>query len=192
MTTDMAPFINPLEESFAHDPYPAKNQCEQAAGHWNPIYKSYVFTDYAAAKQIMMDNDSGAQRVDGLFVRLPTEVQAEVAETIQLMKSWALMSDGDDHTFKRQVMNGVFTLSQAHAVTTEARLQEFLQPLLQQDGMDVVHDIAIPPPAIVIADMLGVPHQRHAWFKKCSVDIARIFMLSSNPDQKLLGPVIKH
>ena len=84
------------------------------------------------------------------------------------------MSDPPSHGRMRGLVNQAFTPRMIENM--RSRIQTLVDGTLdrvQGSGhMDVIADLAIPLPAIVISDMLGVPEDDQSQFKKWSDDIA--------------------
>jgi cytochrome P450 len=84
-----------------------------------------------------------------------------------------ITSDPPQHDDMRAIVNRGFTPRQVAG--WESRMREIVTGCMQKlhagDPFDVVHDLAIPLPVAIIAELLGVSADRHADFKRWSDDI---------------------
>jgi pimeloyl-[acyl-carrier protein] synthase len=82
-----------------------------------------------------------------------------------------LVMDPPEHTRARGLVSKAFTPRRIAALAPriEALVEELLDAALAGGGgFDVIHDLAEPLPAIVIAELLGVPPEDHRAFKQWS------------------------
>src|SRR5690606_11933958 len=77
-----------------------------------------------------------------------------------------------DHTRVRKLVNKAFTPRRVAALRERvaAIVDELLAPV--RGEMDVIDALAAPLPAIVIAELLGVPPEDHRQFKAWAAEIA--------------------
>jgi cytochrome P450 len=84
-----------------------------------------------------------------------------------------ITSDPPQHDALRAIVNRGFTPRQVRS--WEPRMREIVAGCMQKlhagGAFDVVHDLAIPLPVSIIAELLGVGPERHADFKRWSDDI---------------------
>ena len=84
------------------------------------------------------------------------------------------MIDPPDHTRLRGLVNKAFTprVVDNMRALVEKLVDDMLAPVKEQGRMEVMADLANPLPAMVIAEMLGVPGSDQQQFKAWSDDIA--------------------
>ena len=177
--------LNPLNPAYHADPYPfMAAQRSKASVHWNPIFQAWGVCDYENVKQALSHPHTSANRVESMFARLDADVIEAMAPTRALLKRWALFADGADHQLLRGIMNDAFAphLVKALKPKIDQLLIDLMKPLKERASFDLIKEIAVPVPAIIIGELLGVPSSDIEWFKQISVDIAGIFNLSSRPD----------
>lgn len=79
-----------------------------------------------------------------------------------------LSSDPPYHTRIRKLANRAFTPRRVSSL--EAHLhqvaQDLIEPMLARGECDLIHDLAIPLPVMVIAELLGIPRERYQDFKR--------------------------
>lgn len=80
--------------------------------------------------------------------------------------------DPPDHTRLRRLANRAFTPRRVASLETHLRevVQQLLEPIAAQGESDLVRDLAVPLPTIVIAELLGVPPERRDDFKRWAND----------------------
>jgi cytochrome P450 len=81
-----------------------------------------------------------------------------------------IAEDGERHASLRAIVNRGFT--PRRIASWEGRIRELVEacsaPLREGRAFDVMRDLAVPVPVTIIAEMLGVPSQRLADFKRWS------------------------
>ncbi len=97
--------------------------------------------------------------------RLPAFIQ----QSARGMRSMLIM-DPPDHTRVRKLVNKAFTPKRIAALRPriEQLVREELDAVAEADRFDLIHDLAEPLPAIVIAELLGVPAEDHRQFRQWS------------------------
>lgn len=96
-------------------------------------------------------------------------------EALGRMRHNMLRSNPPDHTRLRGLINKVFTPRAVEALRPRitALAHELLDQVQHRGEMDLVTDFAFHLPAIVIADLLGVPRQDRERFKEWSNSVAQ-------------------
>ncbi|HWE64995.1 MAG TPA: cytochrome P450, partial [Chloroflexota bacterium] len=130
----------------------------------------WVVTGYAAAQAALHDARLSAERMNIDLSWLPAQEQARVAPVARAITRQMLWLDAPDHTRLRSLVTKAFTPRVLEAM--RARIQAIVDDLLDQvqaaGRMDVIRDVAYPLPAIVIAELLGVPPADRDRFKEWS------------------------
>src|SRR5437016_538473 len=110
----------------------------------------------------------------------------ELGPIAQMMTKQMLFMDAAAHTRLRSLASMAFTPARVEALRNHIRdiLDALLEPLLQRGHMDVIKDLAAPLPAIVTAEMLGVPTSDCDRLKAWSADFAEVLgNFQHNPDR---------
>ena len=91
-------------------------------------------------------------------------------------------ADPPKHTQIRSIINKTFSarMMQKWRPRIQSAVDERLQAVREQGIMDLIHDLALPLPMQVIADMLGVPSSEQPQFKRWSDDL--VYFLGNAPD----------
>ncbi len=109
-----------------------------------------------------------AQVIRDNFERLPSFLQ-QAAQNVRSM----LTMDPPDHTRVRKLVNKAFTPKRVEALRhhIERIVEDLLGEIEPGQPFDVIDAVAAPLPAIVIAELLGVPAEDHRQFKSWAAEI---------------------
>lgn len=105
-----------------------------------------------------------------------TETPPAVYSHLPELSPSMLMSDPPVHTRLRGLVNQAFQprhLKRLEPFITDVA-ENRVRELIDQGGGDLVSQLAFPLPALVIAELLGVPQDDHEQFRKWSQHIARL------------------
>lgn len=162
---------------FFADPYPVYQHLRNEAPiYWSESWNAWVFTRYKDIVGILRDprRFSNKDRFTTFLGQLPKAVWPEIASLKRHYTVGMLQSDPPDHTRLRGLVNKAFTPRVVEEMAP--RIQTIVNNLIDQvqsnGKMDVIRELAYPLPAIVIAEMLGVPPEDRHQFIHWSDDIA--------------------
>ena len=161
---------NPFSDKVTQDPYPVYAELrERSPVHHSRLMDAIVLSRYADIDRILRDHARFSVNPD-----LRTSRNARYKPTQE--ERSILFIDPPDHTRLRSLVNKAFTRSAINAL--EPRIREIMGALLdgirEPDGFDLMQTVAIPLPVIVIAEMLGIPHEDRAQFRVWSDQRARL------------------
>ena len=164
---------------YIPDPYDfyAKMRAESPAYRSERIFGgAWLFFSYADCLKLMKDERlSNARAAVPLWV-LPPAQREEFADMIGVYERWLAFHDGKEHTKNRRQANRSYMPFTDAAL--EPRIQGLVDGLLDRvdpEGFDLMSEFAFPLPAMVIADVLGVPVEAHAELSRWTDDIAHLF-----------------
>ncbi|MEF9909534.1 cytochrome P450 [Streptomyces sp. P5-A9] len=127
----------------------------------------WAVTGHAEQKALLSD-----PRLSVEFTRpgFPSPVDPSHAHAGSTDLSFVGMDD-PEHARLRRMVSGAFTIKRVEAM--RPRVQEmaddFIDAMLRGPGRaDLVQDLALPIPSLVISEMLGVPYEDHAFFQSNS------------------------
>ena len=135
----------------------------------------WFLTGHAEVHEALRDARFSADRLSAPLIRDNLDrMPGFIRQTTQGMRSMLNM-DAPDHTRLRKLVNKAFTPRRIEALRNriEEIVDELLEPVERAGRMDVIADFAAPLPAIVIAELLGVPAEDHRQFKTWAADIVR-------------------
>ena len=162
--------LDPRAEAFAADPYPFYARL-RAAGpvHFIEATGDWWAVHHHEAVQVLSDSR---------FVKGPShppELPPEYAHLPPLQSSM-LMRDPPDHTRLRALVNRAFTprVVEDLAPHIQKIADTLIDRLAGRDRAELMADFAFQLPAIVIAEMLGVPLEDRERFKAWSQRIIHL------------------
>ncbi len=173
-----------LEQEVLADPYPLYRRLRsEDPVHWDRFLQTWVVTRYTDVINVL-----GSFSAD----RTPTPEQlstmglSALNPIAKVMVKQMLFMDAPAHTRLRGLASAAFTPQRVAAL--RSHIQEIADNLLDsvqaRGHMDVIADFAAPLPAIVTAEMLGVPTEDHVDLKKWSADFAEMLgNFQHNPDR---------
>lgn len=159
--------LTQLDETFRADPYPVlKDLRERDPAHHDTELNRWFFCEYAEVKRILRHpdyfSDPHKSREDS-FARFLLR-GLEDGEEVSM-----LLADEPEHKRLRNLVNDIFTPKAVRA--WHDRIVEVIEAQLDSiEGpeFDLIADYAGPVPTVVIAEMMGIPPERHADFKEWS------------------------
>ena len=174
--TEVYPLTDP---AFLEDPYPVYHRMrQQDPVYWSEALGHWVLTRYDDVLAATRNAALSSARTE-VFVRaqLRGSDPALAADFTRISKRTMIMRDGPDHHRLRILGNHAFTPSalQRWQSVIERVVDELLDAALSRDRMDVIDDLARPLPAIVIAELFGIPPEDRETFHKRSMAGARFF-----------------
>src|SRR6185436_501786 len=173
-----------LDPEVLADPYPLYRQLrEEAPIHWDPYLHTWVVTRYQDVVTVLHQFSANRTPTPAQLAAIGME---ELRPIAQLMTKQMLFMDAPAHTRLRSLASTAFTPARVEALRNHIReiLDRLLTPLLRRGHMDVINDLAAPLPAIVTAEMLGVPTSDCDQLKNWSADFAEVLgNFQHNPDR---------
>jgi len=173
-----------LDPEVLANPYPLYERLRtEAPVHWDPYLHAWVVTRYADVITVLHQFSADRTPTPEQFAAMG---MAELSPLAQMMTKQMLFMDAPAHTRLRTLASMAFTPARVEALRSHIRsiLDRLLQPLLNAGRMDVINDLAAPLPAIVTAEMLGVPTADCDQLKSWSADFAEVLgNFQHNPDR---------
>ena len=175
-----------------HDPYTSFGALRDTDPvTWNERHRAWVLTRHADVSSELRGQSLTAERI-APFVRAierqsPSE---EVVDTFRILENWLVFRDPPEHTRLRRLVARAFTPSvvRANVEGVAATVDRLADDLAEHDLVDLIDAFAAPLPAIVIAQMLGVPPDDRRLFKQWSDQItALVFGAYGQPDRFVTG-----
>ena len=173
-----------LDPEVLANPYPLFRRLQtEAPVHWDPFLHTWVVTRYADVVEVLhtfsADRTHSPEKLKAMGL-------AEMAPIAQLMVKQMLFMDPPAHTRLRSLASYAFSPGRVEVL--RAHIREIVNRLLdivQAKGhMDVIADLAEPLPAIVTAEMLGVPVNDRDQLKAWSADFAEMLgNFQHNPER---------
>ncbi|MDP7733994.1 cytochrome P450 [Mycobacterium paragordonae] len=131
---------------------------------------AWMLTRYRDVHSVLRDPRFSVERLRAPLMRDNLDRMPEfLRQSATGMRSMLVM-DPPDHTRVRKLVNKAFTPKRVAALRghIEAIVGELADEAQAKGTFDLIHDVAEPLPAIVIAELLGVPAEDHRQFRQWS------------------------
>ncbi len=162
---------------YAANPYPLYHMLrEHDPVFWDEAAQRWVLTRYTDAVAALRDPRLSAARFTTSMNWVPEAMLDMLGPPIRALTKQILFLDPPDHTRLRSLMVKAFTPGVVEAMRSHIQyiVDDLLEQVLAQGSMEVIHDFAYPLPAIVIAEMLGVPPEDRQQFTRWTGDFGSI------------------
>src|SRR5262249_29390029 len=163
-----------MDPAVLADPYSLYRALrERERVYWDPFLHAWVVTGYAEVLTVLQN--FSAERTP-----TPEHLQAmgaaSLAPIAQVMVKQMLFLDGAAHQRLRRLCSVAFTSSRMVRLRShiESIANRLIDRVFDTGCMDLINDFAAPLPAIVSAELLGVPATDHAQLKEWSSDFAEM------------------
>src|SRR5437763_5616309 len=163
-----------LDQEVLANPYPLYHRLRsEDPVHWDPFLHAWVVTRYADVVTVFQRFSANRTPTPEQLIALGLSSLTPLAE---VMVHQMLFLDPPMHGRVRGLASKAFTARRVEAL--RSHIQEITASLLdtaQNKGhMDVIKDLAYPLPAIVTAEMLGVPTSDWPQLTAWSADFAQV------------------
>ena len=173
-----------LDPEVLANPYPLYQRLRsEDPVHWDPFLHTWVVTRYADVVQVLYHFSASRTPTPEQLSALNLSALNPIAE---VMMRQMLFLDPPDHTRLRALASAAFTPRRVEQLRSHIQdvMDTLLDKLVASGRMDVIADFAGPAPAIVTAELLGVPAADHAKLKDWSQDFAEMLgNFQHNPDR---------
>jgi len=173
-----------LDPEVLADPYPLYRRLrEHDPVMWDPFLHAWVVTDYAGVMTVLQkfsaDRTPSPEHIKAMGL-------ASLEPIAQVMAKQMLFMDAPAHTRLRKLCSAAFTSRRVEQLRWQIEdiTNSLIDAVAATGRMDVVGDFAAPLPAIVTAQLLGVPTSDHRQLKVWSADFAEMLgNFQHNPDR---------
>jgi cytochrome P450 len=173
-----------LDPEVLANPYPLYRRLrEESPVYWDPYLHTWVVTRYQDVVTVLHHFSADRTPTPEQLAAIGME---ELKPIAKMMTKQMLFMDAPAHTRLRSLASMAFTPARVEALRNHIRgiLDRMLEPLLDRGHMDVINDLAAPLPAIVTAELLGVPTSDADQLKAWSADFAEVLgNFQHNPDR---------
>ena len=163
-----------LDPEVLASPYPLYRQLRETDPvHWDPYLHAWVVTRYEDVVDVL--HRYRAARTPSPE-RLEELGMGELTPIAALMVRQMLFLDPPEHRRVRGLASAAFTPRRVALLREHIRqiTEELVDALARHDRFEVMSGLAAPLPAIVTAEMLGVPTADHELLKHWSQDFAEM------------------
>ncbi len=163
-----------LDPAVLADPYPLYERLRsEDPVHWDPYLHAWVVTRYRDVVDVLQNFSAKRTPSPEKLAALDMEKLAPIAA---VMVRQMLFLDPPEHTRVRRLAAAAFTPRRVERL--RSRIQEIAEMLVGRIGaggtMELLDDLANPLPAIVTAEMFGLPSEDHRQLKSWSQDFAEM------------------
>jgi pimeloyl-[acyl-carrier protein] synthase len=173
-----------LDPDVLANPYPLYHKLRlQDPVHWDPYLHAWVVTRYEDVVHVLHHFSANRTPTPEQLSALDLSALNPIAE---IMVRQMLFLDPPDHTRLRTLASAAFTPSRVERLRSHVQeiMDTLIDAVVSKGSMDVIADFAGPAPAIVTAELLGVPTADHAQLKDWSQDFAEMLgNFQHNPDR---------
>lgn len=175
-----------MDPKVLADPYPLYHRLRSTDPvHWDPYLNAWVCTRYEDVVWVLTEFSAKTTPTPEALTAVGLATLNPIAE---VMIKQMLFMDAPMHTRLRVLAAGAFAPARVTALRNH--IQEIcdglLDKVLPSGKLEVIRDLAAPMPAIVMAEMLGVPPSDHEQLKAWSADFAEMLgNFQQNPDRAL-------
>lgn len=163
-----------LDPEVLANPYPLFDRLRtEDPVHWDVFLHTWVVTRYADVLEVL-------HRFSADRTHTPAKLQAmglgDMSPIARLMVRQMLFMDPPAHTRLRSLASQAFSPARVAVLRTHIRdiVKRLLDDVQDKGEMDVIRDLGDPLPAIVTAEMLGVPTDDRHRLKAWSADFAEM------------------
>jgi cytochrome P450 len=171
------------------DPYPFFDELRTSDPvHWSDRYRAWFISRWDDVYEALRDPRFSSDRVKPVFdTKLTDEQRAARKPTFDILQQWMVFNDPPEHTRLRGLVNRAFTPKAISALRPriEEVVAEQLDAMRDHGTVDLIRDFAFPIPAVVVAEMMGVPPAERDMFKGWSDAImALVFGAADAPGRR--------
>lgn len=176
--------VDLLDPSVVRDPHEV---FAELRSHGRPVWlerhRAWIVAEHASVNEGFRDLRLSSDRLTPMERRLSDANRETLGATIELLRGWMVFHDPPDHTRLREPLRRAFTPARLAGLRPriEAIVDELLDGIEDRDDVDLVRDVTFPLPAIVIAELLGVPAEDREDFKHWSDQLSAIVF--GSPDR---------
>lgn len=166
------------------DPYPlyARLRSEDPV-HWDPFLHAWVVTRYEDVAMVLQSFSAKCAPAPQRLESMGLSILDRIGRVMVLQH---LFMDAPDHTRLRGVCSQAFTPHRVERLRSRIQqiVSSLLEPHLAVGRIELMAHLANPLPAIVSAEILGLPPSDHEQLKAWSADFAEVLgNFQHNPDR---------
>ena len=173
-----------LDPKILANPYPLFHRLRnEDPVHWDPFLHAWVVTRYADVLEVLHSYSADRTPTPEQLAAMGLQHLSPIA---QLMVQQMLFMDAGQHTRLRGLASRAFTTARIEVL--RSHMGEIVDRLLDgfesRRSMDVINELGEPLPAIITAEMLGVPVEDRHRLKKWSTNFAEMLgNFQHNPER---------
>ncbi len=181
-----------LDPEVLANPYPLYHRLrEEDPVHWDPFLHAWVVTRYEDVVRVLFEFSAERTPTSEQLTQMGLPQLGPIAD---VMVKQMLFMGGAAHGRLRGLCAQAFTPAKVERLKSHIQdiADRLIDEFLTRGSADLVAEFAAPLPAIVTAEMLGVPTEDHPRLKAWSADFAEMlgnFQHNPNRAQRVLASV---
>jgi cytochrome P450 PksS len=172
---NQSPTYNLFAPEFLTNPYPLYKHIREE----NPVYYEaslgyWILTRYQDVEAALRDERLSADRRT-LFIQQLGHLDVSLIQNfLQLTSNSMIEKDPPEHSRMRKLANQGFTTRALESWRSiiQKTTDTLLDQVQHQGYMDIVSDLSVPLPSLIIAKIFGVPESNHANLIQWATDIS--------------------
>jgi cytochrome P450 len=147
-----------LAPEAVRDPYSLLGALRSSSPvHWSRRHHAWILTRHDDVLTALSDERLSTDNIRPLQRRMTLPEQERFAPAAELLESWMLFTDPPLHTRLRAPVRSTFTPRAVERL--RPRIVEIVEQLVRDAGQvfDFTSTVALPLPALAIAELLGIP-----------------------------------
>ena len=180
---------NMFSNEVMHDPYHYYGRIrDEDPVHWNELYELWVITRHDDLVWLTRNHEQFSSAV---FANDPRPAYPAINESDNELYNFMkaanqqrfIQYDRPEHLEMRKVMHAYFTPKSMEEWRPLVRsaIAELLDAAEERGEVDLMRDLAVPLPVLVIAEMMGVPAEERGYIRMLSEKL--LFTGRSAPDR---------
>jgi len=163
-------FLDPAIQRCPYELY--KKLRSEAPVYWAEEMKCFIVSSYALSRKVL-----GDPQVYSNLNALTRVANEEVADRIAAIRAsgypqvpFLATNDPPTHTGYRKLATGLFHARRIQSMkgNVESIIRGLFEPFIAKGGGEVMHEVAMPLPILVIADLLGIPRDNVLKYREWS------------------------
>lgn len=175
-----------MEPEVLADPYPLYRRLRnEDPVHWDPYLHSWVVTRHrdvtTVLQRFVASRTPSAERLSGLGLHYLDPIARVMAKQMLFM-------DPPAQSRVRRIAAAAFTAKRVELLREHIRdiAKSLLDRVAAAGSMEIMNDFAIPLPAIVTAELFGLPREDYVRLKSWSEEFARMIgSFQHNPERAM-------
>jgi hypothetical protein len=163
-----------LSPAFYANPHPTlrRMQAEEPV-YWHPELEAWILTGYDDIQSALKDPRLSVGRTEQYGKGTPEHLREKFAMYNRLLGEMLAFNDPPKHTPLRGLVMKAFAPQGIDSLRSfvQSVIDERLDAVLHTGRMDVVADLAVPVPGLVIGKVLGMPVEDLPQFKQWTTDV---------------------
>ncbi|WP_370324152.1 cytochrome P450 [Euzebya sp.] len=173
--------VDLLSPEATEDPYSVfATLRDTAPAVWSERHQSWVVARFSDVEAALTHRGLSSDRVAPVLARQRAKdepgTESSATRVLDILKSWMVVSDPPEHTRLRKLAAGAFKAQRISLMGEhiQSRVDAILDDFISSGERDLIHHVAYPLPAAIIAEMMGVPLEDQDRFRAWSDELALV------------------